>query len=137
MEAIKALIIKSVPYYKTLGLDLQDIGDGRADFELVIRKELTQNGMVHGGALASLIDSACACAAVSAIFPNGYVTSIDLQVSYLKPVSKGTLTAKAECIKSGKNICFCEAKIWNDQGELVCTGSSQLMRVDRKIAKKS
>ncbi len=85
---------------------------------------------IHGGVFASMIDSACACAAWSAIFPKGFITTINLQVSYLKPVIRGTLTCLAECIKTGKNICFCEAQVWNDKGELVATGTSQLMRVD-------
>ena len=54
--------------------------------------------MVHGGVIASLIDSSCACAAFSLIYPNGYVTTIDLQVEFLIPVSKGRLLAKAKCI---------------------------------------
>jgi uncharacterized protein (TIGR00369 family) len=93
-------------------------------------KELTQNGMVHGGVLASMLDSACACAALSLIYPHGYITTIDLQVAYLKPVAKGTLTAKAECIRNGKNISFSEAKIYNERGEIICTGSSQLLKVE-------
>ena len=55
-------------------------------FEIEIREELTQNGMIHGGVLASLIDSTCACAAFSLILPNGYATTIDLQVEFLKSV---------------------------------------------------
>ncbi|TFG03827.1 MAG: PaaI family thioesterase [Promethearchaeota archaeon] len=130
MDDIKALLMKRIPYYSTLGFRLIEIKDGKALFELDVRKELTQNGTVHGGVLASMIDSACACAALSLIYPKGYITTIDLQVAYLKPVSKGTLIAKAECLRSGKNISFSEAKIHDDQGELVCTGSSQLLRVD-------
>ena len=85
--------------------------------------------MIHGGVLASLIDSTCACAAFSLILPHGYATTIDLQVQFLKPVSNGRLKAKAKCVKSGKNIFFCKAKIWDENGELICTGSSQLLRI--------
>ena len=129
MEDIKDSLIKRIPFYSTLGFRLIEIKDGHAHFEMDIREEFTQNGMIHGGALASLIDSTCACAAYSLIYPKGWVTTIDLQVSYLKPVTKGTLTAKAECLRSGKNIAFCESKIYNDKGELVSLGTSQLLRV--------
>ena len=129
MDDIKDWLIKHIPFYSTLGFRLIDIKDGHAHFEIDLREELTQNGMVHGGVLASMIDSTCACAAYSLIYPKGWVTTIDLQVSYLKPVSKGTLTAKAECLRSGKNIAFCESKIYNEKGELICIGTSQLLRV--------
>ncbi|MFX1378523.1 MAG: PaaI family thioesterase [Promethearchaeota archaeon] len=128
IDLIKLLYDK-IPFYSTLGFELQEIANGRAHFEIEIRKELTQNGMIHGGVLASLIDSTCACAALSLILPDGYVTTIDLQVEFLKPVSKGRLKAKAKCLKSGKNIFFCKAKIWNEIGDLISTGSSQLLRI--------
>jgi len=129
MDDIKDSLIKRIPFYRTLGFRLLEIKDGHAYFEMDIREEFTQNGLIHGGVLASMIDSTCACAAFSLIYPKGWVTTIDLQVSYLKPVAKGTLTAKAECLRSGKNISFCESKIYNEKGELICIGTSQLLRV--------
>lgn len=132
MDDVISILYKRIPYYKTLGFELIEVNDGKAHFELDIRKELTQNGSIHGGVLGSLIDSTCACAAFSTIFPNGFVTTIDLQVEFLRPISKGRLIAKAECIKKGRTIFFCKGQIWNDQGKLVCTGSSQLLRIDMK-----
>ncbi len=129
MNDIIKLLYKKIPYYSTLGFEIQEIADGRVNFEMEIRENLTQNGIIHGGVLASLVDSTCGCAALSLILPDVYVTTIDLQVEFLKPVSKGRLTAKAKCIKSGKNIFFCKAKIWDEKGGLICTGSSQLLRV--------
>lgn len=132
MSELKNLLYKRIPFYSTLGLELQEIGNGIAIFEIDVREELTQNGSLHGGVLSSLVDSSCACAALSLIFPNGYITTIDLQVEYLKPVSRGRLKARGKCIKSGKNIFFCKSKVWNEEGDLICTGSSQLLRVDLK-----
>ncbi|MFX1324406.1 MAG: PaaI family thioesterase [Promethearchaeota archaeon] len=129
MEDLINSLYKRIPFYSTLGMEIKDIGNGRASFEIVIREELTQNGMVHGGVIASLIDSSCACAAYSLVYPNGYITTIDLQIQYLKPASKGCLYAKAKCIKRGKFIYFCKAKVWNDEEQLISTGSSQLLRM--------
>ncbi|MHA2179879.1 MAG: PaaI family thioesterase [Promethearchaeota archaeon] len=129
MEELKKVLYKRIPYYSTLGLKLQEIGDGKAMFEILIKEGLTQNGMVHGGVIASLIDSACACAAISLIYPNGYATTIDLRVEYLKPAAKGKLIGKAKCMRAGKNIIFCRAKVWDEEGELISTGSSQLLRI--------
>ena len=129
MDNLIKLLYEKIPYYSTLGFELQEIANGKAIFEIEIRKELTQNGIIHGGVLASLVDSTCGCAALSLILPDGYITTIDLQVEFLKPVAKGRLIAKAKCIKSGKNIFFCKAKVWSEKGELICTGSSQLLRI--------
>jgi uncharacterized protein (TIGR00369 family) len=129
MDNIIKFLYEKIPYYSTLGFELQEIADGRAVFEIEIREALTQNGMIHGGVLASLVDSTCACAALSLILPDGYITTIDLQVEFLKPVANGRLKAKAKCIKSGKNIFFCKAKVWNEKHELICTGGTQLLRI--------
>ncbi len=129
MDNIIKFLYEKIPYYSTLGFELQEIANGRAIFEIEIREELTQNGMIHGGVLASLVDSTCACAALSLILPDGYITTIDLQVEFLKPVAKGRLKAIAKCIKSGKNIFFCKAKVWNEKKELICTGSTQLLKI--------
>ncbi len=118
-----------MPYYSTIGMDVREIANGEAKIELTMRKELAQNGMIHGGVLASMIDASCACAAFSATNFVGFVTTIDLQVSYLKPVSKGTIIASATCLRAGKNVLFCESKIRNEEGELVCVGTSQLLRI--------
>lgn len=122
-------IYDRMPYYSTIGMDVREIANGEAKIELTMRKELAQNGMIHGGVLASMIDASCACAAFSATNFVGFVTTIDLQVSYLKPVSKGTIIASATCLRAGKNVLFCESKIRNEEGELVCVGTSQLLRI--------
>jgi uncharacterized protein (TIGR00369 family) len=129
MEELRKHLYSRIPFYTTLGLKLLEIGNGKASFEIALNQTLTQNGMVHGGVIASLIDSSCACAAFSLTFPEGYITTIDLQVEYLKPVSKGKLIGKAKCIKAGKTIFFCKAKVWDEENNLISTGSSQLLRI--------
>ena len=129
MEEIIEGLYENLPYYSTIGMDIKEIDDGKAIIELQMKKELSQNGMIHGGVLASMIDASCACAAFSAANFVGFVTTIDLQVSYLKPVSKGMVVASAKCLRAGKNVLFCESKIKNEDGELVCIGTSQLLRI--------
>ena len=123
-------LYERLPYYSTIGMEVKEIRGGKSRIELVMRKELSQNGMIHGGALASMIDASCACAAFSATDFKGWVTTIDLQVSFLKPVSKGKVIAEATCLRAGKNVIFCESKIKNEDGELVCIGTSQLLHVN-------
>ncbi|MHA1191149.1 MAG: PaaI family thioesterase [Promethearchaeota archaeon] len=129
MEEIIEGIYDQMPYYSTIGMNVKEIANGKARIELIMRKELSQNGMIHGGVLASMIDASCACAAFSATNFVGFVTTIDLQVSYLKPVSKGMIIASAECLRAGKSVLFCESKIKNEEGELICVGTSQLLRI--------
>ena len=62
--------IDTVPFARLLGIELDAIERGKATLGLPIRQELTQNhGVVHGGAIASLIDTATAFAIISLLAP--------------------------------------------------------------------
>ena len=134
MEGLTAHLRSLVPYWATLGLELLEAGGGRATFAVTFRPEHLQNGVMHGGVVASLVDSACAAAAISLIHPEAYATSVNLQVAYLKPVTGGRLTARGECLRAGRRVLFCEARVWDEGGELVATGSSQLVRIEARKA---
>src|SRR6476659_3903666 len=86
VNELREFIVGVVPYWQTLGLELVEVEPGRAVFEAVVSPQLMQNGVLHGGVLASIADSACAVAAISHVFPANYATTINLQVSYLQPV---------------------------------------------------
>jgi uncharacterized protein (TIGR00369 family) len=116
-----------VPYWRTLGLELKEAEVGRAVFEATVQPGLLQNGVLHGGVLASIADSACAVAAISHIFPEKYATTINLQVSYLKPVAAGRFRAVGRCVRAGKTVLFSQAEVFDEKEMLVCSASSQLM----------
>jgi uncharacterized protein (TIGR00369 family) len=129
LPALQEFMIGMVPYWQTLGLELKDIAPGKAVFEAAVHRGLLQNKVLHGGALASIADSACAVAAISLVFPANYATTINLQVSFLKPVTEGRIRAEGKCIKAGKNVLFCEAEVFDEKQVLVCTAASQLIAV--------
>ena len=120
----------TVPFAKLLGLELEDIGGGTATLALQVRKELTQNaGVVHGGALASLIDTATAFAILSLLPPKERVTTVDLTISYLRPVSKGRLRAVAKVVRAGRRLFVVSAEVIDENGNLVNTALSTYIKV--------
>jgi len=121
-----------VPYWALLGLELKHVSPGRSVFECTVRDGHLQNGVVHGGVLASIADSACAIAGISMAFPDAYATTINLQLSYLKPISRGLFRAEGQCLKAGRNLLFSEARVLGENGELLCTAASQLMLIPLK-----
>ncbi|HZD96419.1 MAG TPA: hypothetical protein VE133_19315, partial [Candidatus Sulfotelmatobacter sp.] len=60
MDDLRRFMSRAVPYWKTLGLELVEAEPGRAVFEASVHPGLMQNGVLHGGVLASIADSACA-----------------------------------------------------------------------------
>src|ERR1041385_1773418 len=77
----------SVEYAKFLGLEMGEVGDGTASVYLDVRDELLQyHNVVHGGAIASLIDTASAFAVLTRIDLEDRVTTTDLTIHYPPPI---------------------------------------------------
>ncbi|HYX54012.1 MAG TPA: PaaI family thioesterase [Candidatus Limnocylindrales bacterium] len=131
LQEFQQFMADAIPYWKTLGLRLVEVAPGHAVFEADVSPGMMQNGVVHGGVLASIADSACAVAGISHVFPKSYATTVNLQVAYLKPLREGRFRAEGKCVKPGRSVLFCEARVVDQQGTPICTASSQLLVVSR------
>jgi len=122
--------LDDVPYAKLLGITLAQIDSGTATLRMPVRKQLTQNhGVVHGGAMASLIDSATAFAIISLLELQEKVTTVDLTISYLRPVTKGQLNCAAKVVRSGRRLLVVSAEVFDDAQKLVATALSTYIRI--------
>lgn len=122
--------IKTVPFARFLGLELEQVANGTATLAVSVRKELTQNqGVVHGGAIASLIDTATAFAIISLIAPDEKVTTVDLTISYLRPATGGRLKAVATVIRAGRRLFVVSAEVFDKQGKLITTALSTYIKI--------
>jgi len=122
--------IDTVPFAQLLGIELDDISSGTATLGLNVRKQLTQNhGVVHGGAIASLIDTATAFAIISLLAPRERVTTVDLTVSYLRPLTEGRVTAVARVLRAGQRLFVVSAEVFDKDGKLATTALSTYMKL--------
>lgn len=122
--------LDSVPYAKLLGLELESVGSGTATLALNVRAELTQNqGIVHGGAVASLIDTATAFAILTVLAPKERVTTVDLTISYVRPVSSGRFRAVAKVVRAGRRLFVVSAEVFDEDGTLASTALSTYIKV--------
>ena len=120
----------SVPYAKFLGLELGEMKPGEASLHLEVRDELKQHqGVVHGGAVASLIDSASAFAVVTQLEPNERVTTTDLTIHYLRPVTAGRLSAKARTVRAGRRLFVLSVEVTDDQQRMVATAVTTYIKL--------
>ena len=122
--------LATVPFAKLLGIELEDVGMGTATLGLPVRSELTQNhGVVHGGAVASLIDSAMAFAIIPLLAPKESVTTADLTISYLRPVRAGRMRATAKVIRAGRRLIVVSADVFDSQQTLTATALSTYIKL--------
>ena len=119
----------SVPYAKFLGLELCEIKSGEVSVCLDVRDELKQNqGVVHGGAVASLIDTASAFAILTQLAPDEKVTTTDLTIHYLRPATAGRLIATGRIIRMGRRMFVVQVDVTNG-GRLVATAVTGYIKV--------
>ncbi|SRR5258706_1668425 len=119
----------AVPYAKLLGLELGPISSGQVSIHLETRDELRQNqGVVHGGAIASLIDTAAAFAVITQLNLDERVSTTDLTIHYLRPVSAGRLTATARILRGGRRLFVLSVEVTDDRQALVATAVTSYIR---------
>jgi uncharacterized protein (TIGR00369 family) len=90
-------------------------------------------GMVHGGYAATLLDSACGFAVHSRLSATQGYTTLDLTVSYHRPITVDTGPLRAEgSLKSiGRRAAFAEARLTGADGKLYASATSTLLVFER------
>ena len=89
-------------------------------------------GIVHGGVLATLIDTATFWAVFLRLPDRDGLVNVDLKLNYLQPVADGTLTATGRCIRAGRSLSYAEAGVTGSDGQLLAHGTSTLMALPGK-----
>lgn len=101
----------------TLGIELVEVGPGRATTRLTIdERHLNGVGIVHGGTIFSLADVAFAAASNSS---GTLALGLDVSISFLKAVSQGTLIARAEEESCRSRIGCYSLRVEDESGDLV------------------
>ena len=125
-------LLDKVPFAKLLGIEIESVEPGHAVLSMQIRQELKQNhGVVHGGAIAAVIDSAMAIAIMPMLAENERTTTVDLTIHYLRPLTEGTARASARVVRAGKRVITVSAELFDHQEKLAATAISTYLRSDR------
>ena len=108
----------SIPHGHELGIKVEAIAPGRAQFILPYHPRLIGNpdtGTLHGGAITALMDTASGCAVFSALPDLIPIVTLDLWIDYLKPATpQKLLRAEARCYRLTRNIGFTRAFAYHD-----------------------
>ena len=130
------LAFAAVPYARFLGLQLGEVRRGEVSIHLDIRDELKQNqGVVHGGAIASLIDTASAFAVLTQIDPEERVTTTDLTIHYLRPAITGRIVATARIVRGGRRLFVLSVDVHDSANALVATALTTYIKIAKSLPK--
>ncbi len=113
------------PYVNYLGIQLVDMQSDMATLKLpFVNSLITIGTTVHGGALASLIDTAAMVAAWSddSVTDNLRGTTVSLTVNYLAPAEREDIQAIAQVLQRGRNLVFIDIKVQTESGKNIARG---------------
>jgi uncharacterized protein (TIGR00369 family) len=122
MRAIRDGILPEPPMARLIDFRLRVAEPGRIVMELVVPHEGLENtiGLLHGAAAAALLDTAMGCA-ISTMLPAGQgAVTLDLKLTYLRPLSvrSGTISAEGKVIKLGRQTSYAEGLVRDGTGNL-------------------
>lgn len=81
-------------------------------------------GAIQGGFLCAMLDEAMSTAAIIASNVTMNAPTLEMKVSFLRPLFVGKATAEARILKWGKSTCFIEAELFDLDGKLVAKASA-------------
>jgi uncharacterized protein (TIGR00369 family) len=107
-----------------VGLLVEEVRADYARMRLPFRAELEQPaGVVHGGAIATLIDTVVVPAIGSAHAERRRLFTINMLVQYLEPIVREDAVAEAWVEKRGRSTVFCRVEVRKPDGTLAATGA--------------
>lgn len=129
-EYLQAMIdgrLPPAPIGGLIAMTAVSVGEGTVEFRCR-PDESAYNpiGVVHGGLVCTLLDSVAGCAVHSTLPAGVGFTSLEIKVSYLRPVrqGQGELTATGRVTKPGRRAAFADGEVRDEDGRLIATASS-------------
>ena len=118
-------------FAKQNGIQLTEVREGYARAEMTVSKmHLNGGGVCQGGALFTLADLAFAAVSNS----HGLLTfGLENSIAFLKSAKGDHLVAEAVETLNHHKIPFCEMKVRNQHGELICTMTGLAFRKDKPM----
>ncbi len=113
-------LAKNTPYYEYLGIEIVEADEGFAKLRLDFKDHLTHPfGYFHGGAIASLADSAGINAVLTTLNNEEKALTLEMKINYLLPVKDVVVFAEGKVIHKGKKFAVADVDVKSDDGQLV------------------
>ena len=126
--------IACAPFEEYLGMTIDEAAGGTAVLSMPFAVKLAQGkGLMHGGAVTALADTAVAMAIKSILPPDTHFATIDLGLKFHAPVKGGKVKAVARVTDRDDRSIRGEAEVFDENGVKVATFNS-VFRIKRQTA---
>ncbi|MHB0771853.1 PaaI family thioesterase [Bradyrhizobium sp. 5.13L] len=126
------------PAMRTLGISIVDLAPGRVELAMPYASAFTQqNGFVHAGIITAGLDNACGVAAFTLMPREADILTVEFKTTLLAPARGERFVFRAEVVKSGRTLTFCEAKAFAEhEGKttLIAAMTGTLMAMLPRVA---
>ncbi len=140
LSALRDSRLVTPPFAETMGIYPIEIEAGRIVFEGAPSERFyNPMGAVHGGWIATLLDTAMACAIQSMLEAGQTLTTLELKTNFVRPVfgHTGTLRCEGIALSMGGRIASAEGKVYDEKQNLIAHGTETcLIMKSRKDAAK-
>lgn len=120
------------PLARSLGLEIETVGDGHALGRVVLADEhKNPHGSAHGGVIFTMVDTAMGAAAMSVLAEGEMCASIEVHMRFIRPVFEGRITADAKVVHRGRRIVQLEGTVTDGDNKLVATATSSFAVIPR------
>ena len=136
LRAIKAGTVPRAPIAALLGFEVADIEPGQVSMTLLPGEHMTNpGGTMHGGMMATLLDSVMGCAVHSTVELGRGYTTLEIKVNYLRAVTQesGLITAIGRVVHGGRQMAVAEGRATDAAGRLVALASTTCLLFDLPI----
>ena len=98
-----------------LGFEITAAGPATMEGQFVVREELiTAFGNMHGGVLSAFCDHMLGCVCYPAMQKGQWAATTEFKINLTRPVSKGTVTAKAEILNMTRTQAVVRIDVYNE-----------------------
>ena len=118
---------KRPPCTETVGMRLTHVDQAKmtARYEFDAKQDFANpTGAIQGGFICAMLDEAMSALAIIASTVTMNAPTLEMKVSFLRPLFIGKATAEARILKWGKSTCFIEAELFDPAGQLVAKASA-------------
>lgn len=125
---VRVADLESGNYWKHIGMTTVVDVHGKTRVLLKVTEKLKQfYGNLHGGVIASLLDSAIAVAVNQQLEPGEGASTVEIKINYLRSINDGTLWGEGKVIQKGRKIVVAQGEIKDDAGQILAIGTATFM----------
>ncbi len=114
-----------------VGMEFTEVEPGRSACRVEVHSKLhNPGGILHGGVPYTLADTGMAMAILADIGFDKNCSTIEIKMTYFKPVREGVLSCKTKVLRKTRRLAFLESEVFNGDDDLVAKASATFYIID-------